>query len=58
VVLLADTLAKREGIFVGPINAEELEQRVSQGKELLSVDDALVERLVADLPARVASRIG
>jgi putative nucleotidyltransferase with HDIG domain len=58
VVLLADTLAKREGIFVGPINAEEIEQRVSQGQELLSVDNALIERLVADLPARVASRIG
>ena len=58
VVLLADTLAKREGIFVGPINAEEIEQRLSLGKQLLSVDDALVERLVANLGDRIASRIG
>jgi hypothetical protein len=27
------------------------------GKQLLSVDDALIERLVADLNDRVASRI-
>jgi putative nucleotidyltransferase with HDIG domain len=57
VVLLADTLAKREGIFIGPINAEEIEQRLSMGKQLLGVDDALIERLVADLGNRVAGRI-
>ena len=58
VVLLADSLAKREGIFVGPINAEEIKQHVALGQQLLSVDDALIERLVADLANRVASRIG
>ncbi|HEX7597628.1 MAG TPA: HDOD domain-containing protein [Polyangia bacterium] len=58
VVLLADTLAKREGIYVGPINAEEIESRLAQGKQLLSVDDAIVERLVTDLADRVSSRIG
>jgi putative nucleotidyltransferase with HDIG domain len=58
VVLLADTLAKREGLFVGPLNAEEIEQRMTQGQELLSVDNALVERLVTDLASRVSSRIG
>jgi putative nucleotidyltransferase with HDIG domain len=57
VVLLADTLTKREGIFVGPVNAGEIERLLSLGKQLLSVDDALVERLVADLGNRVASRI-
>jgi putative nucleotidyltransferase with HDIG domain len=57
VVLLADTLAKREGIFIGPINAEEIEQRLSTGKQLLGVDDALIERLVTDLGNRVAGRI-
>ena len=57
VVILADTLAKREGIFIGPINAEEIEQRVSTGKQLLGVDDALIGRLVADLGNRVAGRI-
>ncbi len=56
-VLLADTLTKREGIFVGPIDAGEIERRLSIGKQLLSVDDASVERLVADLSDRVASRI-
>jgi len=56
VVLLADTLAKREGIYVGPITAEEIEQRLSIGKQLLSVDDAVIERLVADLADRIASR--
>jgi putative nucleotidyltransferase with HDIG domain len=58
VVLLADTLAKREGIYVGPINAEEIEQLLATGKQLLGVDDAVVERLVAELAERVASRIG
>ena len=57
VVLLADTLSKREGIFVGPIDAGEIERLLSMGKQLLSVDDALIERLVADLNDRVASRI-
>jgi putative nucleotidyltransferase with HDIG domain len=58
VVLLADTLVKREGIYVGPINAEEIESRLTQGKQLLSVDDAVVERLVTDLAERVSSRTG
>jgi len=57
VVLLADTLAKREGIYVGPINAEEIEQRLSLGKQLLSVDDPAIERLTANLGDRIASRI-
>jgi putative nucleotidyltransferase with HDIG domain len=57
VVLLADTLAKREGIFVGPIDAGEIERCLSLGKQLLSVDDTLVERLVADLGDRVAGRV-
>jgi len=57
-VLLADTLTKREGIYVGAINAEEIEQLLSQGKELLAIDDALVERLVKDLGDKIAGRIG
>jgi len=55
-VRLADTLAKREGIFVGPINAEEVEHRLALGKQLLSVDDALIERLTTNLADRIASR--
>jgi putative nucleotidyltransferase with HDIG domain len=58
VVLLADTLVKREGIYVGPIDAEEIEKLLASGKQLLGVDDAVVERLVAELAERVASRIG
>jgi putative nucleotidyltransferase with HDIG domain len=58
VVLLADTLTKREGIYVGPLNAEELEQLTSVGKQLLALDDAVLERLVKDLGDKVSGRIG
>jgi putative nucleotidyltransferase with HDIG domain len=58
IVLLADTLAKREGIYIGPINAEELEQLTNTGKQLLALDDAVLERLVKDLGDKVAGRIG
>ena len=58
VIMLADTLTKREGIYVGPLNVEEMEGLIAQGKQLLALDDAVVEKLVNDLPNKIASRTG
>lgn len=56
VILLADTLTKREGLYIGPLNPEEMEAVIAQGKKLLNLEDALVEKIVGELAGKLASR--
>jgi putative nucleotidyltransferase with HDIG domain len=56
VILLADTLTKREGFYVGPLNVEEVEALIAQGKQLLDLQDAVVDKLVGELANKLANR--
>ncbi|HVR61094.1 MAG TPA: HDOD domain-containing protein [Polyangia bacterium] len=50
-VRLANAIAKQEGIYVGEIAKDDVAALVSAGRELLNVDEQVVSRLTAAIPA-------
>jgi putative nucleotidyltransferase with HDIG domain len=56
-VCLANALAKREGLYVGPSDAEEIESQIFVGRALFSVDDEPLKYLTGYLKERVSQRM-
>lgn len=54
VVRFANALAKREGFATGPFELDQVEERISAGREMIGGDPAEIDRLVAGLAERVA----
>lgn len=57
-VRFANTLAKREGIYVGDVSGEEIIAAVLQGREILKVDEATEASMIATLRDRTAAVTG
>ncbi|RMH42999.1 MAG: HDOD domain-containing protein [Deltaproteobacteria bacterium] len=57
-VRLANALAKKAGLYAGPVDATELDALILVGTQLLGVDAAAVDALAGELPARVAAATG
>jgi hypothetical protein len=55
VVCLANALAKRAGLYVGPVDSDEVEACIQQGRALLGVSDVVMGRACANLQIRVNS---
>src|SRR3569623_2555076 len=52
VVLFANTLAKREGIYVGDVGGDEIIAAILQGRSVLGVDEGTEAALIAPLHDR------
>jgi HD-like signal output (HDOD) protein len=57
-VSLADLLSRQQGIYVGPVEMPEVDRLVNEGRELLSLDEATLERILRDLDQRIGERLG
>lgn len=56
-VRLANALAKRAGIYVGPMVAEEVDRLIGEGQALLGFTADVLEEVCEGLAARVAERL-
>jgi hypothetical protein len=54
-VRFANALAKREGVYPGPVNAEEVETVLMIGRSMLGLDDDAVTALAQVLRSAAAS---
>ncbi|MES1172294.1 MAG: HDOD domain-containing protein [Bacteroidota bacterium] len=57
-VRFANTLAKREGIYVGEVSGEEIIAAILQGRAILNVDEATEATMIATLRDRTAAVTG
>ncbi len=57
-VRFANTLAKREGIYVGDVSGDEIIAAILQGRSVLNVDEATESALIATLRDRTAAVTG
>ena len=57
-VRFANTLAKREGIYVGTVSSEEIIAAILQGRAVLGVDESTEAALIATLRDRTAAVTG
>ncbi len=58
IVSLADLLSRQQGIYVGPVEVSEVDRRVSEGCELLGLEEATLERILRDIDKRIGDRLG
>lgn len=56
-VRLANALAKREGIYVGDVDDEEIKSQIFVGRALFAVDDEQLQYLTRYLKERVSERL-
>jgi putative nucleotidyltransferase with HDIG domain len=56
-VRLANAMAKREGIYVGDVDAEEIDSQIFVGRALFSVDDEQFQYLTRYLRERISERL-
>jgi len=56
-VRFANALAKREGIYLGNVDASDNDALIMIGCSLLGLDSSMVDRLVKELPARVGRHL-
>ncbi|MBC8134149.1 MAG: HDOD domain-containing protein [Deltaproteobacteria bacterium] len=57
-VRFANTLAKREGIYVGDVSGDEIIAAILQGRVVLNVDEATEAKLIATLRDRTSAVTG
>lgn len=56
-VRFANALAKREGLYVGEIDADDVDALVMIGRSLLGMDDVVMQRLCSGLQERVKAQL-
>lgn len=56
-VRLANAVAKREGLYVGPVDEEEIESQIFVGRALFGVDDGALQYLTRSLKERISERM-
>ena len=57
-VRFANTLAKREGIYVGDVSGDEIVAAVLQGRQVLGIEESLEAKLIATLRDRTGQVVG
>ena len=58
VVRFANALAKKAGVYVGEVDAEDTDALVMIGRSLLGLDEEVIDRLSRDLKDRVKQQMG
>lgn len=56
-IVLANDLAKREGLYLGPVDLDAISARISAAKALLALPEGAIEQLTSGLRERVAERL-
>jgi putative nucleotidyltransferase with HDIG domain len=56
-VRLANALAKREGIYVGAVDADEIDSQIFVGRALFAIDDEQMQYLTRYLKERIQERL-
>jgi hypothetical protein len=56
-VRFSNALAKREGLYVGPVDRDDAEALVMIGRSLLGVDEEVVGRLASGLAGRIKALV-